>query len=174
MLALRHPLAALAARRQLVAFDQGHALEVVAERPRRCEARHAAAQHDGVLSPGCHDPCLPDGLPCTRRRRWGDSKITARPGTIIRWPDGSPIWPQKPTAWFRQHCRTLGLPEIGIHGLRHTAATWMIARGESPKLVQQRLGHSHVSVTLGLYSHVQPGHDQAVADAFGAALDGGS
>ena len=33
---------------------------------------------------------------------------------------------------------------------------------------------THVSVTLGLYSHVQPGHDQAVADAFGAALDGGS
>jgi integrase len=50
----------------------------------------------------------------------------------------------------------------------------MVARGESPKLVQQRLGHAHVSITLGLYSHVQPGHDQAAADALGAALDGSS
>ncbi len=48
----------------------------------------------------------------------------------------------------------------------------MIASGKNPKLVQQRLGHSHVSVTLSLYSHVQPGHDQAAADELGAALDG--
>ena len=32
----------------------------------------------------------------------------------------------------------------------------MIAAGISPKLVAQRHGHSNVSITLGLYSHVQP------------------
>lgn len=93
-------------------------------------------------------------------------------GLVFCWPDGTAPWPQRVTEWFRDHCDELDLPRIGVHGLRHTAATWMIARGDSPKLVQQRLGHSHVSTTLALYSHVQPGHDQAVADALGAALDG--
>jgi integrase len=91
---------------------------------------------------------------------------------VFCWPDGSPLWPQTVTSWFRRYCDELGLPPIGVHGLRHTAATWMVARGESPKLVQQRLGHSHVSTTLALYAHVQPGHDRAAADALGAAIDG--
>jgi hypothetical protein len=47
---------------------------------------------------------------------------------------GEPIWPQEPTAWFRQHCPALGLSEIGVHGLPQTAATWVVARGESPVL----------------------------------------
>ncbi len=93
-------------------------------------------------------------------------------GYVFCWQTGEPLWPQKVTAWFRQHCHDLDLAPIGVHGLRHTAATWMIAHGENPKLVQQRMGHSHVSVTLALYSHVQPGHDQAAADTLGAALDG--
>ena len=46
----------------------------------------------------------------------------------------------------------------------------MVGAGVSPRLVQERLGHANVSVTLGLYSHVMPGHDQAAVDAFGAAL----
>ena len=37
-------------------------------------------------------------------------------------------------------------------------------------MVQQRLGHADVSVTLGLYTHVLPGHDQDAANAFGTAL----
>jgi integrase len=93
---------------------------------------------------------------------------------VFCWQDGSSIWPQAPTDWFRAHCDELGLPQIGPHGLRHTAGTWMIARGENPKLVAQRLGHSHVSITLGLYAHVLPGHDQAAVDALGAALDAGA
>jgi integrase len=95
-------------------------------------------------------------------------------GLVFCWPDGTAPWPQRVTEWFGRHCDELGLPRVGVHGLRHGAATWAIARGESAKLVQQRLGHSHVSTTLALYSHVQPGHDQALADALGAALDGGS
>lgn len=75
---------------------------------------------------------------------------------VFTWPTGEPIWPQKVTAWFRQHAETLGLPQIGVHGLRHSAATWMIAAGESPKVVTHRLGHAHVAITLQLYAHVLP------------------
>jgi integrase len=90
---------------------------------------------------------------------------------VFTWPDGSALWPQTVTSQFKAHAETLGFPAIGVHGLRHSAATWMIASGTSPKVVSQRLGHAHVSVTLQLYAHVLPAHDQAAADAFAAALD---
>ena len=99
---------------------------------------------------------------------WADT------GLVFTNPDGGGIWPQRVTARFRELAEGLGLPLIGVHGLRHSAASFMIASGVNPKVVQARLGHAHVSVTLGLYTHVLPAHDRAAADALGAALDGNS
>jgi len=47
-----------------------------------------------------------------------------------------------------------GLPHIRFHDLRHTCATLLLAQGVHPKLVQEQLGHSQISVTLDTYSHV--------------------
>ncbi|MEH7123146.1 tyrosine-type recombinase/integrase [Bacillus sp. JJ1773] len=47
-----------------------------------------------------------------------------------------------------------GLPKITIHDLRHLHATQLMIDGVNPKVVQERLGHSRVSITLDLYSHV--------------------
>ena len=66
-------------------------------------------------------------------------------------------------AVFGELCDELELPRIGVHGLRHSVATFMVGAGVSPKLVAQRLGHSSPAITLGVYSHVMPGHDQAAA-----------
>lgn len=84
--------------------------------------------------------------------------------------DGAGYWPQSVTAEFKIRAAELGLPGIGVHGLRHTAATWMIANGVNPRVVQQRLGHANVSVTMSLYVHVLPGHDRDAAEALSAAL----
>jgi integrase len=92
-------------------------------------------------------------------------------GLVFTHADGGGLWPQMVTARFKSIAIELDLPLIGVHGLRHSAATWMIGAGVSPKLVQQRLGHADVSVTLGLYSHVMPGHDADAAAALAAALD---
>jgi len=47
-----------------------------------------------------------------------------------------------------------GLPRIRFHDLRHTCATLLLSQGVHPKLVQEQLGHSKISTTLDLYSHV--------------------
>lgn len=47
-----------------------------------------------------------------------------------------------------------GLPHIRFHDLRHTCATLLLGQGVHPKLVQEQLGHSQISVTLDTYSHV--------------------
>ena len=57
-----------------------------------------------------------------------------------------------------------GLPRIRFHDLRHTAATLLLSEGTHPKVVQERLGHSTIGVTLDVYSHVLP-HMQREAAA---------
>lgn len=41
-----------------------------------------------------------------------------------------------------------------FHDLRHTYATRLFELGESPKTVQELLGHSDISITLNTYTHV--------------------
>jgi len=44
------------------------------------------------------------------------------------------------------------LPRVRFHDLRHTAATLLLLQGVHPKVVQERLGHSQISITLDTYS----------------------
>ncbi|HVA61578.1 MAG TPA: tyrosine-type recombinase/integrase [Mycobacteriales bacterium] len=50
------------------------------------------------------------------------------------------------------------------HDLRHTWATLALEAGVHPKVVQERLGHSNVSITLDLYSHVSPAMQSDAAE----------
>jgi integrase len=56
-----------------------------------------------------------------------------------------------------------GLSAMRFHDLRHTAATLLLAQGVHPKIVQERLGHSQISLTLDTYSHVLPGMGRGAA-----------
>ncbi len=56
------------------------------------------------------------------------------------------------------------LPEIRFHDLRHTAATLLLARGNSVKAVSQRLGHATIEITLKHYAHVLPEDDNVLAN----------
>ena len=47
-----------------------------------------------------------------------------------------------------------GIPEVRFHDLRHTHATLLLEQGVHPKVVQERLGHSSIRLTLDTYSHV--------------------
>jgi integrase len=57
---------------------------------------------------------------------------------------------------FKPLLKRAGLPAIRFHDLRHTSATLLLSAGVHPKVVQERLGHSQISVTLDIYSHVLP------------------
>ena len=49
-----------------------------------------------------------------------------------------------------------GLPEIRFHDLSHSAATLLLSMGIHPKVVQEILGHTEISMTMDTYSHVLP------------------
>src|SRR5437764_12211115 len=49
-----------------------------------------------------------------------------------------------------------GLPDMCFHDLRHSSATLLLSAGIHPKVVQEILGHSQISMTMDIYSHVLP------------------
>lgn len=58
---------------------------------------------------------------------------------------------------FKPLLRRAGLPAIRLYDLRHSHATLLMPAGEHPKVVQERLGHSTITLTLDTYTHVVPG-----------------
>lgn len=84
--------------------------------------------------------------------------------------DGTFLHPNVVGKAFQRHVERAGLPRIRFHDLRHTAATLMLANGEHPKIVQERLGHSDISMTLNRYSHVSMDMQRDAADRLAALL----
>ncbi len=83
--------------------------------------------------------------------------------------------PMRRTHFHSQHFKRLlkaaGMRECRFHDLRHTSATLLLSQGVHPKVVQERLGHSQISVTLDTYSHVLPSMQVEAAGKFDAILE---
>jgi integrase len=82
---------------------------------------------------------------------------------VFTAPDGHAIDPRFVLKAFKHRADRAGLPEIPLHGLRHSFAAAAISAGESFKVVQERLGHASPSITLGTYSHVTAEAEEAAA-----------
>ncbi len=74
--------------------------------------------------------------------------------------------------WFHPLVARAGLGRIRFHDLRHTHATLLLGQGIHPKVVQERLGHASVTLTLDTYSHVTPSLQAEAAARLDAALEG--
>jgi integrase len=84
---------------------------------------------------------------------------------VVTQFDGSPLQPRSLT-----HVVSAFLKEWGmtLHGLRHSHASHMLASNVHPKIVQERLGHSSIAITLDIYSHLMPNMQEGAA----ATVDG--
>jgi integrase len=95
---------------------------------------------------------------------WQDS------GFVFVREDGAPYHPERILVMFKRLADAAGVPPIRLHDLRHTSATLALAAGVHPKVVQERLGHSSISITLDTYSHVVKGLQQEAAEKVAALL----
>lgn len=91
-------------------------------------------------------------------------------GLVFCKEDGTPIDPREFTKRFQRQLAKAGLPKVRLHDLRHTHASLLLARGVHPKVVQERLGHSSITMTLDLYSHLTPGLQEAAAHTLDGLL----
>lgn len=107
---------------------------------------------------------------------------------VFTQQNGEPMHTSAPRQWFARLLRTynlsigndpeltperkaeLKLPIIPFHGLRHTAATLMIANNTDVRTVSARLGHAQTSTTLNIYSHALQKSDKVAADALEVML----
>jgi integrase len=84
---------------------------------------------------------------------------------VVTNEDGSSPQPRSIT---RALNRFLKEWNIKLHGLRHSHASHMLASNVHPKIVQERLGHSSIAITMDIYSHLMPNMQGEAA----AAVDG--
>lgn len=90
--------------------------------------------------------------------KWQDNDL------IFPSPIGTPLDQSNVTKVYKECLSAADLPNIRFHDLRHTAATLMLQQGINPKIVQERLGHADISLTLNTYSHVLPSMQDEVAE----------
>ncbi len=96
----------------------------------------------------------------------------AATGLVFTTKDGQPIHPTNLGKRFAVLCGLAKVPAIRFHDLRHTHATELLRQGIDSKHVAQRLGHSSITVTLDVYSHVMPDMQWAAIAGLDDALFG--
>lgn len=87
---------------------------------------------------------------------------------------GKPLRPNTVTRAWTSLAVKAGIKRIRFHDARHTHASLMLKQGIHPKVVQERLGHSSIQMTLDTYSHISPGMQEAAAASFDTLLNNSS
>lgn len=80
--------------------------------------------------------------------------------------DGNNLW----RTWAGVAKRS-GVGHVTLHDLRHTHATLLLQAGVHPKVVQERLGHRSIEITMNLYSHVTPTMQAEAVEKLGRMLE---
>jgi len=95
------------------------------------------------------------------RKKWLEERVKLGPD----WPETdlvfpseahTAIYPRNFLRTFKSLLQEANLPMVSLHALRHSYATMLLMEGENPRVVQEILGHSAVTTTLGIYSKVLP------------------
>ncbi len=73
---------------------------------------------------------------------------------------------------YQARLKDAGLPVRSFHHLRHGAASLLLAKGASMRVVMEQLGHSQITLTMNTYAHIAPELLRDAADKLNAALGG--
>ena len=145
--------ARVAVRRSLVTV--GH--QVVVSEPKTAKGRRSVAL----------DPATVAALKAWRKRQTAE-RLAWGPA----WIDSGLVFTREVTRAFTRHVLAAGVPIIRLHDLRHTHATLALAAGVHPKVVQERLGHANIAITLDTYSHAVPALEEQAARTVAALVFG--
>jgi integrase len=124
--------------------------------------------------------CLPisaDLVERLRDRRRGQQERAMRLG--IGWSDTRFVFPGRGgdllnsdtlRKAFTLACHRAAVPDISVHGLRHTGISLAYAERVLPKVISERAGHSSTRITQDIYAHIDPEQHVQLADLMGELL----
>ena len=102
-----------------------------------------------------------------QKLHWSLFGIALLPDDLVfRRADNKPLRPNTITRAWEVTAARAGVRVIRLHDARHTHASLMLKAHVPPKIVQERLGHAGIQITLDTYSHVTPGLQEAAAERF--------
>lgn len=129
---------------------------------------------------GCHNIPLPSStLRALMNHKHRQAETRLKAGTdyqnndlVFANRDGTPLLLRNLIRrHFRPVLRREGRPlSFRLYDLLHTCATRLLSAGVHPKIASERLGHSGVTVTMDVYSHVLPSMQEAATEKLEAIL----
>jgi len=106
-----------------------------------------------------------------RKKERGGRLVFGTPGRGKRRGQERYLRKNAVLATFRRLLAKAGLPLIRFHDLRHTHATLALAATKNVKAVSARLGHADIAVTLNVYAHYLPLHEEEYVAAVERLLE---
>lgn len=88
-----------------------------------------------------------------RQKQIAGDKWAGGDWVFTQW-NGEQMCVQTPSHWWKKFADRLGIKDVTFHGLRHTAATYMIKNNVPVSTVSGILGHAQISTTVNTYTHV--------------------
>lgn len=99
-------------------------------------------------------------------RKWKDSRA------LIKGRAGQPMYPQNLQRWFTRLIEKNNLPPLTLHGLRHTHTALLASMTDDIAQISRRLGHSEITTTLNIYTHLFQDNDRTLADGISEKVMG--
>src|SRR5262249_3528356 len=96
--------------------------------------------------------------------KWVDS------GLVFTTKLGKPIDPRNVKRRLDSIIDDAGLTHFRVHDLRHFCASLLLAQGVPLKVVSDILGHTQISITADLYTHMLPAVRKEAIDLIDAVL----
>lgn len=90
-----------------------------------------------------------------RKEQKLSGKLYTNRDLVVCTETGNPINPRNLLRQFKAYLKQLELPDIPFHNLRHSHASLLLTKFHH-KVVQERLGHKDIQITLNTYSHLMP------------------
>jgi len=90
-------------------------------------------------------------------------KVNSTGSLIFATGNGTPFSGRNILRHFHSVLKKLDMPKMAFHNLRHSCASFHLALGTNPKVVQELLGHGTIAITLSIYSHLLPGVSEEAA-----------
>lgn len=103
-------------------------------------------------------------------KEWKDLQSRIGNFEFVCQLDGTFTPPYCFSSWLKAYAKKAGVIPIKLHGLRHSHVAMLVDQHIQPLVIQERLGHANIQITLGTYGHLYAKSDEKVVNVLDAMI----